>query len=65
MPEPTFFLNKDFGPVSIIRPTQTKGAAKGALQALTADGIFIGQSKAFFDYKTRLATEADAARREW
>jgi hypothetical protein len=64
MPEPTFFLNKDFGPVSIIRPTQTKGAAMGALQALTADGLFIGQSKAFFDHMTTLATEADEARRE-
>jgi hypothetical protein len=64
MPEPTFFLNKDFGPVSIIRPTETKGAAMGALQALTADGLFIGQSKAFFDLLTTLATEADAARRE-
>jgi hypothetical protein len=64
MPEPTFFLNKDFGPVSIIRPTETKGAAMGALQALTADGLFIGQSKAFFDYMTTLATGADAARRE-
>ena len=64
MPEPTFFLNKSFGPVSIIRPTNTKGAAMGAVKALTADGLFIGQSEAFFDYVTTLATEADAARRE-
>ena len=64
MPEPTFFLNKSFGPVSIIRPTQTKGAAMGALKFLTADGLFIGQSKAFFDHMTTLATEADEARRE-
>jgi hypothetical protein len=63
MPEPTFFLNKRFGPVSIIRPTQTKGAAMGAVKALTADGLFIGQSKAFFDFMTTLATEADAAQR--
>jgi hypothetical protein len=63
MPEPTFFLNKSFGPVSIIRPTQTKGVAMGALKFLTADGLFIGQSKAFFDYMTTLATEADAAQR--
>ena len=63
MPEPTFFLNKSLGPVSIIRPTQTKGAAMGALKFLTADGLFIGQSKAFFDYMTTLATEADAAHR--
>ena len=63
MPEPTFFLNKSFGPVSIIRPTQTKGAAMGALKALTADGLFIGQSKAFFEFMIGLATEADAAQR--
>jgi hypothetical protein len=63
MPEPTFFLNKRFGPVSFIRPTQTQGAAMGALKFLTADGLFIGQSKAFFDYMTTLATEADAAKR--
>jgi hypothetical protein len=63
MPEPTFFLNKSFGPVSIIRPTQTKGVAMGALKFLTADGLFIGQSKAFFDYMTTLAAEADAAQR--
>jgi hypothetical protein len=63
MPEPTFFLNKSLGPVSIIRPTQTKGVAMGALKFLTADGLFIGQSKAFFDYMTTLAAEADAAQR--
>src|SRR6516164_5995428 len=64
MPEPTFFVQKSFGPVSIIRPTETKGAAMGAVQGLTADGLFIGQSKAFFDYVITLATEADAAQRE-
>ena len=64
MPEPTFFLDKRFGPVSIIRPTETKGAAMGAVQGLTADGLFLGQSKAFFDYVITLATEADAAQRE-
>jgi hypothetical protein len=63
MPEPTFFLNKSLGPVSIIRPTQTEGAAMGALKFLTADGLFIGQSKAFFEYMTTLAAEADAAQR--
>jgi len=63
MPEPTFFLNKSLGPVSIIRPTQTEGAAMGALKFLRADGLFIGQSKAFFEYMTTLAAEADAAQR--
>ncbi|HEY4931132.1 MAG TPA: twin-arginine translocation signal domain-containing protein [Terriglobales bacterium] len=64
MPEPTFFLNKSLGPVSIIRPTQTKGIAMGALKFLTADGLFIGQSKAFFEYMTTLAADADAAQRQ-
>ena len=63
MPEPTVFLSKRFPAVSIIRPTATKGAAMGALKALTADGLFIGQSKAFFDFMIQLATEADAAQR--
>jgi hypothetical protein len=49
--------------VSIIRPTQTKGAAKGALKGLTEDGLFIGQPKEFFDVLGKLAEEADAARR--
>jgi hypothetical protein len=63
MPEPTVFLNKKFPPVSIIRPTATKGAAMGALKALTADGLFIGQSKAFFEFMVQLAADADAAQR--
>ena len=62
MPEPTFFLSRKFPPVSIIRPTQTEGVAMGAVKALTADGLFIGQSKAFFDLLSELAEEADAAR---
>ena len=64
MPETTVFLSKRFPAVSIIRPTATKGAAMGALRALTADGLFIGQSKAFFDYMRDLAQDADAAQRQ-
>jgi hypothetical protein len=64
MPEPTFFLSKNFPAVSIIRPTATKGAAMGAVRGLTADGLFIGQSKAFFEYLRDLAEDADEARRE-
>src|SRR6266568_4540147 len=59
MPEPTIFLSRKFPPVSIIRPTETMGAAK----ALTDDGLFIGQSKEFFAVLTQLAQEADAAQR--
>ena len=64
MPEPTAFLNRQFPACSIIRPTQTTGAAMGAVKALTADGLFIGQSKQFFAYLVDLAEDADAARRE-
>ena len=63
MPEPTVFLKRSFPAVSIIRPTKTEGAAKGALKALTDDGLFIGQSQKFFDVMGKLARDADAARR--
>ncbi|HET8628276.1 MAG TPA: hypothetical protein VFL91_12685, partial [Thermomicrobiales bacterium] len=60
MPEPTFFLSRKFPPVSIIRPTATKGAAMGAVKALTDDGLFIGQPPAFFAVLRELAEAADA-----
>jgi hypothetical protein len=62
MPEPTIFLSRAFPIVSIIRPTETKGAAMAALNALTADGLFMGQSQAFFTLLTQLAQAADHAR---
>jgi hypothetical protein len=64
MPEPTRFLDRKFPICSIIRPTQTNGAASGAAQALVANGLFIGQSAAFFAAVTALAQAADAAVRE-
>jgi hypothetical protein len=63
MPEPTTFLSRQFPPCSIIRPTETAGAAMGALNALTKDGLFIGQSMEFTQVLQDLAEEADAARR--
>jgi hypothetical protein len=63
MPEPTIFLDRRFPICSIIRPTQTAGAAIGAVQALAADGLFIGQSQEFFAAATALAQAADDARR--
>ena len=63
MPEPTVFLSRTFPVVSIIRPTQTAGAAMGAVQALTADGLFRGQSPQFFAALRALAQAADAAHR--
>ncbi len=61
MPEPTPFLSRRFPRVSIVRPTATAGAAMGALRALTADGLFRGQSPAFFARLMDLARDADAA----
>jgi hypothetical protein len=63
MPEPTVFLSRHFPPCSIIRPTETKGAARGALKFLTDSHLFLGQSKTFFAYLTDLAEDADQAKR--
>ncbi len=63
MPEPCPFLSKTLPRCSVIRPTQTKGAASGALRFLTDMGLFIGQSPAFFAYMQDLAEDADEARR--
>jgi hypothetical protein len=63
MPEPTFFLKRTFPAVSIIRPTETRGAAAGAVKGLADDGLFRGQSKEFFAVLHGLAEAADAARR--
>jgi len=62
MPEPTIFLSRAFPIVSIVRPTETDGAAMGAVNALTADGLFIGQTPAFFTLLNQLAEAADHAR---
>jgi hypothetical protein len=64
MPEPCPFLSRSFPVCSIIRPTETTGAAMGAARALTADGLFIGQPPAFFQALQDLAAAADAARRD-
>jgi len=63
MPEPCPFLNRKLPPCSIIRPTETKGIAKGVLKFLTDMGLFIGQSPAFFAFLNDLAEDADEARR--
>ncbi len=64
MPEPTPFLDRKFPICSIIRPTETKGVAMGAVNALTNDGLFIGQTdQRFFDLLNDLAEDADKALR--
>jgi hypothetical protein len=64
MPEPTIFLDRKFPACSIVRPTETKGAAMGAVKFLTETGLFRGQSSEFFAVLTELAEAADAARNE-
>ncbi len=63
MPEPTVFLSRSFPVCSIVRPTETQGAAMGAVRFLTASGLFTGQSRAFFAELNALATQADLAQR--
>jgi hypothetical protein len=63
MPEPCPFISASLPACSVVRPTKTAGAAMGALNFLTAMGLFIGQSNAFFSYMTGLAQAADAAQR--
>lgn len=64
MPEPCPFLSRRLPVCSVIRPTETKGVARGAVRFLTAMGLFIGQSKGFFEFLHDLAEDADEARRE-
>jgi len=64
MPEPCPFLSRKLPVCSIIRPTETKGVAMGAVKFLTAMGLFIGQSKEFFQLLMDLAEDADQAKRE-
>jgi len=63
MPEPCPFLSRKLPPCSIIRPTETKGAAMNVVNFLTDMGLFIGQSPAFFTLLHDLAADADQARR--
>lgn len=61
MPEPCPFIDASLPVCSVVRPTIA--TATGALKFLTAMGLFIGQSDAFFTFMTDLATAADAAQR--
>ena len=64
MPEPTDFI-KGLPEVAIIRPTGPGQLdALGAINGFIADGLFIGQPKAFTDLLLDLAADADRAQRE-
>jgi len=58
MPEPCPFLSRDLPVCSIIRPISIK--AMDVVNAFTADGLFIGQSKEFFEFFRDLAADADS-----
>jgi hypothetical protein len=64
MPEPCRFLIRTLPECSIVRPTAVKGVAGGAATALTRDGLFIGQSRAFLEALGDLAADADRAQRQ-
>jgi hypothetical protein len=64
MPEPCPFLSRNFPICSIIRPTETKDAAKGAINGFINDGLFIGQTTEFFQLLMDLAADADQAKRQ-
>lgn len=64
MPEPCPFISRKLPPCSVIRPTETRGAAMAVVNFLTAMGLFKGQSPAFFETMRDLARDADSARRE-
>jgi hypothetical protein len=64
MPEPCPFLSRKLPKCSVIRPTQTRGVAMGALKFLSDMGLFSGQSADFFKFMRMLAADADAARRQ-
>ena len=70
MPEPTIFLNAQFGPISIVRPTETRNAARAAVQGFVDDNLFAGhgfgtkKSDGFVEKLFALAEEADEARRQ-
>jgi hypothetical protein len=64
MPEPCDFISTSLPACSVIRPVSTAHvSAMGAVQAFTADGLFRGQSSAFFKILNSLAKKADQAQR--
>jgi hypothetical protein len=64
LPEPCEFLSKDLPVCSVVRPTLDQFAgAVAAVNALTADRLFEGQSPQFFNALMGLARAADNAQR--
>jgi hypothetical protein len=65
-PVPCEFISADLPLCAVIRPSDDRFAgAQAAVAALTADGLFTGQSTQFFQTLKQLAEEADNAHREF
>jgi hypothetical protein len=63
-PVPCEFINSSLPQCAVIRPTSAGQIdATGAVSALIADGLFIGQPQSFIETLTELAVAADGARR--
>jgi hypothetical protein len=64
MPKPCEFISPNLPACAIIRPTGPGQLdARGAIDSFIADGLFRGQSPAFFKLVKSLAEAADAAQR--
>ena len=65
MPEPCEFISRNLPACAIIRPTGPGQLdAVGVINSFISDGLFRGQSPAFFNLVNSLARAADAAQRE-
>lgn len=65
MPEPCDFISTSLPQCSVIRPIGAAHvSAVGAVNAFTGDGLFRGQSQAFFNMLNSLARAADKAHGE-
>jgi hypothetical protein len=64
-PVPCEFINAKLPHCAVIRPSDDRFAgAVATIASFTADGLFVGQSRKFFQTVKQLAEEADAATRE-
>jgi hypothetical protein len=64
-PVPCEFIDPNLPKCSVIRPSSDGfGGAVAAVQSLTADGLFFGQSNAFLAFISQLAVQADQASRQ-
>jgi hypothetical protein len=64
-PVPCEFISPGLPHCSVIRPLTDKfGGAVATIASFTADGLFFGQPKEFFNVVNQIAAEADAAVRQ-